>query len=129
MRKQARFQRRLRLPDGRGANFHLPLLIFEEDGATICYCPALDLSGYGNNEAEAIQSYKHIMAEYFQYTTSKKTLLLDLRSRGWKVKALSRKMTPPDFSELLEKNDHFKRVFENYNFKKISTEVQIPMYA
>ncbi len=53
MSKQGRLlgaKGKLQLESSLNVEFSLPLIIFEEDGATICYCPALDLSGYAKNE-------------------------------------------------------------------------------
>ena len=111
-------------------DFNLPLIIFEEDGVTICYCPALDLSGYGDNENEALDSYNYVMKEYFDYTSKKRTLQQDLKRLGWNIKnSLRKKMEPPSPTKLLERNGNFKRVFDGFNYKKLSTNVQIPALA
>jgi len=57
----------------------IPLIVFQQDNTYIAYCPALDLSGYGNTENEAYESFNVVMGEYFLYTTRKKTLADDLR--------------------------------------------------
>ena len=110
--------------------FNLPIIVFEEDGATICYCPALDLSGYGMNEREARDSFAYVISEYFDYTEKKKTLTSDLRRLGWDVKnSLRKKIVPPSTTKLLDHNANFKRVFENFDYKKSSTPVKIPAFA
>ena len=62
----------------------LPLISFIEDDCYITYCPALDLSGYGENQTEVDQSFEVVLSEYFKYTVNKKTLAEDLRKMGWK---------------------------------------------
>jgi len=46
---------------------NVPLILFEEDGAQIVYCPALDVSGYGKDETEAKQSFEVSLGEFFRY--------------------------------------------------------------
>lgn len=116
------------LSSGEAIKFVLPLILFEEDGATICYCPAIDLSGYGKNETEAMKSYQISIGEYFLYTARKKTLKADLTRLGWTIKkSLSKKMIPPTMSKSLETNENFSRIFNNFDFKKIETNVKIPV--
>ena len=74
----------------------LPLISFVEDDVHFVYCPALDLTGYGNNESEAKNSFTQTLKIYFDYTTNKKTLQKDLEDHGWKVKR-NRKLKAPDF--------------------------------
>ena len=122
---------RVLLDGDRGAiNFNLSLLIFEEDGAIIVYCPPLDLAGYGNNEEEAKKSFEIVVSEYFDYTTKKETMLSDLKRLGWHIKkSLNKSMTPPEDSYLLSKNENFKRIFETHDYRKTSMPVQIPTLA
>ena len=109
---------------------NLPLIIFEEGGAIICYCPALDLSGYGVNEMEALESYQYVLAEYFNDTMETNTLGKDLKRLGWKIYgAHHKKLTPPAVTKLLESNSNFKRVFEKFDYKKLSTNVHFPNFS
>lgn len=105
----------------------LPLIIFSEEGTHVTYCPALDLSGYGNNEQEARDSFSLVLSEYLSYTIRKKTLASDLSKHGWKVnKKLRKGATPPSIENLLKTNEDFNRVFNQYDFKKTETTVEIP---
>jgi len=77
-----------------------------------------------------MDNYRYVLTEYLDITFKKKTLMTDLKRLGWQVgKSLSKKMSPPKIEDLLEKNINFKRAVEKYDFKKISTNVQIPVYA
>jgi hypothetical protein len=105
----------------------IPLIIFQDDNAFIVYCPALDLSGYGNTEEEANNSFRITLSEYFRYTVNKKTLATDLEKHGWKLKSSLRKSAiPPTIGQLLESNEDFNRIFNTYDFKKTDTTVEIP---
>jgi len=75
--------------NGNDANveFQLPVISFIDDNTNIIYCPALDLSGYGNDELEARASFDTVVEEYLEYTTKKKTLLADLKKLGLRRKS------------------------------------------
>lgn len=47
---------------------NIPIIIFEEDNVQIVYCPALDVSGYGKDEAEAYSSFKISIHEFFRHS-------------------------------------------------------------
>ena len=103
------------------------IIIFEEDNSTIVYCPALDLSGYGSDEREALDAFKTVTLEYLKYRDNKNTLFQDLSAHGWVIPKHSRqKLAPPPMSELLTNNNEFNRVFNNLPFKKIDEEFAIP---
>jgi len=105
----------------------LPVIIFQDGGSEIVYCPALDLSGYGKDENEAKKSFKVALGEFFRYTTNKNTLRLELQRLGWELKKNKKKpMLPPSMSRLLEENDNFSNIFNNYPFRKIDEKIEIP---
>ena len=108
-------------------NVNLSLIIFEEEGSSIVYCPALDVSGYGFNENEAIESCEVSLGEFFQYSLHKKTFISELKRMGWTIKKSKTKpMTPPTMSKMLEGNANFNHIFNNYPFKKINEQIAIP---
>ena len=108
----------------------VPVLSFKEDQAYIIYCPALDLSGSGNTESEAKESFAIVVSEYLNYTTHKGSLWTDLKKLGWSIQKSKKKpATPPPMSELLENNEEFSRIFDNYPYKKFDTGVSLPAYA
>ena len=105
---------------------NLPMISFEEDGSQILYCPALDISGYGNSEKEAFESFQIALSEFLLYTTHKNTLEKELISLGWSVKKKHRKMIPPSMQKLLVNNDNFGRIFNNFPFRKFDQPVTLP---
>jgi hypothetical protein len=108
----------------------LPVLSFKDDNAHIIYCPALDLSGSGNTESQAKESFAITVTEYLDYTTNKGTLFNDLKKLGWTIHKNKKKLaSPPPMSELLENNEEFSRIFDNYPYKKFDTGVSLPAYA
>mgnify|MGYP000945612777 CR=1 FL=1 len=105
----------------------LTIILFKEDETHLVFCPALNLTGYGATEAEAMQSFDVMINEYFHYTTNKNTLSKDLKNLGWKIlKNLRKPATPPNMSYLLSTNEDFKRIFDNYDYRKASTNISIP---
>ena len=109
----------------RTVGVNLSLIIFEDDGKVVVYCPALDISGYGLNEREAIESFKLSLGEFFLYTLQKKTFLSELKKLGWTI-SKSKTMMPPAMSKLLKQNANFSNIFNNYPFKKINEQISIP---
>jgi hypothetical protein len=105
----------------------LPLIEFEEDGSQIIYCPALDVSGYGKDEAEAKQSFEIVLQEFFRYTLNKKTFFNELIRLGWKVKKGHKPMTPPQMCDLLETNENFSRIFNQHDFRKFDKKIEMPV--
>lgn len=61
--------------------------MFQEDGAYIVYCPALDLSAYGQNEEEARKAFEQTFEMHFTYCINKKFLYEDLKKHGWTIKS------------------------------------------
>jgi Zn-finger protein len=105
----------------------LPLIVFKEDNCFISYCPALDLSGYGETELDADKSFEEVLSEYFKYTVHKKTLADDLKKKGWTIrKNLKKCPIPPSMGKLLENNEDFKRIFNNNEFHKTNKTFKIP---
>lgn len=98
----------------------LDVYLFMDGDAYIAYSPALDLSGYGMNEAEAKDSFSIVMEEYINYGLSHKTLVKDLRDHGWKIKSLKqRKMSAPSFDMMLKTNETFKDILQNKEYRKV----------
>ena len=105
----------------------LAIISFNEDDSTIVYCPALDVTGYGKTEKEALESFNVCLGEFFLYTTRKKTFVSELIRLGWKVKKNSPKpMHPPELSKLLESNDNFSRIFNQHPFRKFDQAIEMP---
>jgi hypothetical protein len=105
----------------------LAIISFEEDNSIICYCPALDLAGYGEDEKSAAESFSLALGEFLDYTLKKKTLKAELLRLGWKVTNNKRRpMKPPVMQDLLRSNQNFSRIFDNHDFKKISKSIEMP---
>jgi hypothetical protein len=109
---------------------NLPMIIFEEDGCQVMYCPALDISGYGKTEQEAFSSFEVCISEFFLYTLNKGTFYEELGRMGWNIKKNKNKaITPPTLQHLLESNDNFSRIFNTHPFRKFDTNISLPAVA
>ncbi len=105
----------------------IDLISFEDEGSIVLYCPALDLSGYGNDEQEAKQSFQVVLDQYFSYTLNKGTFNEELKKLGWKVTKSKRKpITPPNLESLLRDNENFSNIFNSHDFKKFTEGIDMP---
>ena len=74
-----------------GGRIHSFITVFKftdkDTNQIISYCPAFDISGYGENEDKALEMLKFSISEYFNYlisTLSNKQMEAELRQLGWK---------------------------------------------
>lgn len=91
------------------------------------YCPALDLTGYGNSAEEAKKSFETIIEEYIRYTHTKKTIFEDLEKLGWATNKRTRRVVSPDFENFLSENDQFKELYLSKNLKKESSNLNLSL--
>ena len=106
----------------------LRVVLFKEDNVTIAFCPALDLVGYGETEAEAKKSFEIVLFEFIDYTKKKGTLEKELQRLGWTRKNKhTSKLMPPDFLESVKNNEELKKVVNNHPFKTYNKPV--PTFA
>lgn len=104
--------------------------LFREDNVFIAYCPALDMSGYGENENEAKKSFEQSMSIYVEYCIRKNTLVADLKKHGWDIKSKrQRKIKSPDISAMMDKIPEFKDIVENKDYVKYSENIGIPAFV
>jgi hypothetical protein len=104
----------------------LSLVEFEEDNVTIIYSPALDLSGYGQSESEAKNSFSEALHEFFRYTTNKLTLDKILKDLGWSVRGSKKqpKFNPPKDSDLVHSNPLYNEIVNNKSYKVSREDVE-----
>ncbi len=74
--------------------------IIKEKECYVAYCPALELSSYGNTEAEAKESFDEALGIFLTETERKGTLEKVLLGLGWTLKQKpSFEYLPPALSE------------------------------
>ncbi len=126
MGKQGRFTGELKT-DNNNIIVNLQMIEFEEDNCTVVYCPALDVSGYGRDLKEATESFNISLHEFFLYGLHKKTIFEELKSMGWIIKHNHRNMQAPALTKLLEENENFSRIFNDFPLRKYDQKVEIPV--
>ena len=107
---------------------NLFVILFEDNGSQIAYCPALNVYGYGETEQEARKSFEVCLGEFFDYTIKKKTLVKELEALGWSIKK-ERKFTAPPFTNLLGSNKYLRKIMDTKDFKKVNEPIVIPSFA
>ncbi len=103
----------------------------DENDVTIIYSPHLDLSGYGENVAEAKKSFEISFADFIDYTLKKKTFGKILKELGWQVKGnikKPKKTIAPKLEDILDKN-YISEIFDSYNVNTYHKEVNIPAFV
>ena len=114
--------------DDKRIRVKLSIVMFEDSGQKVVYCPAIDVYGYGTTETEATESFQTCLEEFFTYSIRKKTLIPELERLGWTIKK-EKKFTPPVFSILLENKRTLSDIFDKRPFKKIDRNFAIPAYV
>ena len=89
------------------------VVLFEEGEAHIAYAPALDLSGYGYSDDEAKASFEIALKQFLEITTTKGTLVSELKRLGWNVSGAKLKVVKsPAFDDLLDTNHSLSKLVE-----------------
>ena len=104
---------------------------FQEDGNTIIYSPAFDLSGYGKDLKEAKHSFEVTLDEFLDYTIKKKTFVKELNRLGWKLKQSDikkKKIKAPELATLITKNDYLAEILNEKNFTKFDQTISVPAF-
>ncbi len=76
------------------------IIILKENGNFVAYCPALELSSYGDTEQEAREAFEEALEIFLEETTHKGTLEKELLKLGWILQQTPRvNYHPPRISE------------------------------
>jgi len=114
----------------KSVNVSLGMYLFKEGESYIVYCPALDLSAYGDSEEHAKKSFADIFAITIKYMLNKNTVKDDLIKHGWQIKSLKqKKIKAPSFETMLKNNESFREILENREYKTYKQHVGIPQFA
>lgn len=100
----------------------------DEKNIHFVYSPGLDLTGYGNNEEEAKNSFKIAFDDFINYTLSKKTLGKVLKDLGWKIKGSlknPKKITAPTIGDSIKNQDYISELFDKYSIQSFHQEVSV----
>jgi hypothetical protein len=115
---------------GNSVKVRLGMYLFKDGEAHIVYCPALDLSAYGDSEEQAKQSFADILGMTIKYMLNKRTMKDDLTKHGWQIKSLKQnKIKAPSFETMLKNNDSFREILEREEYMKYEQDINIPSFA
>jgi len=118
--KAQQFNGRYPMKKGTGISVSLSVILYEEDGIHYAYCAALDILGYGNDEAEARQSFEIMLEEILKYAISEGTLSALLESYGWE------KRQPPKTSDLIARSSELADIVDNKAYRTIREDITLP---
>ena len=81
---------------------YLSAYVFADGNYYVAYCPELDISAAGEDEADARQSLSEVLGIYFDDTISRGTLEEDLQRHGWRKRGST--VATPSPSTLLRRS-------------------------
>lgn len=93
-------------------NVNVQVVLFQEDGMWVAYCPALELSSFGDDKRDAKEAFDEVIQIFLAETDRKGTLERYLLKLGWQLQQKPKPMyNQPYFSlqenkKLLSKNPH-----------------------
>jgi hypothetical protein len=105
-------------------NIQLDIFYLNEEGIFTAYCPALELSSYGNNVEDAQSAFNEALEIFLEDTLQKGTLEKVLLKLGWTLKA----MPKADFEPPKLKVNDIKRL-SHHLIKGGTTRITIPAYS
>lgn len=113
--------------DRHSVKVQLQVLLFIEDDVHYAYIPALDVLGYGQNEAEAKQSLNVCLAEFFRYTLDKNTFASELKRLGWQ--ASNNKYEAPVLTDQVASNEQLREILNHKQYTATWFPVSMPTAA
>jgi len=108
-------------------NIGLGLILWEDNGIFFQYSPALDLTGYGNTETEARESFNYQLNEFVTYTINKGTVYEELERLGWAVNKKKKRIVAPLENELLEENETYRNLITRQGINKTTTNLALAL--
>jgi len=81
----------------------LQVMLYEEGDYFVAYCPALELSSYGENNKDARSAFEDALTIFLEETMSRGTLEKELLSLGWVLqKVPEAKYKPPSLKTTIK---------------------------
>jgi len=126
---QLNFSGRLDYKD-KSVNVNLGMYLFKEGESYIVYCPALDLSAYGDSEEQAKESFTDVFEITIKYMLDENTMKEDLINHGWQIESLKqKKIKAPSFETMLKNNESFREILKEKEYTTYKQHVGIPQFA
>ena len=120
--------------ENQAGSVNVMLLLFhfeDENRVHFIYSPHLDLTGYGENEEEAKNSFKVVFEDFIDYTLKKETLSKVLSSLGWELKgnaAKNKKVLAPSITMIIKDNEYVAEIFDKYPVNTYHQAVGLPSF-
>src|SRR6185312_14277169 len=84
------------------------LISWSDNNVFFQYSPELDMTGYGNSEREAADSFNHILEDFITYTLNKGIIFDELERLGWTTNKKKKRIVAPGEEQLLQDNETYK---------------------
>jgi hypothetical protein len=102
----------------------LAVILFQEAGQYVSYCPALELSSYGDDEQEAKEAFEDALNIFIEETTRKGTLERELLKLGWRLQQHPKpSYKPPTLSSFRDKDGG---LMKRNRARKYDEKVELP---
>jgi predicted RNase H-like HicB family nuclease len=99
------------------------VLIMKEEDTYVAYCPALDLSSYGETEKKALREFGLALDIFMRETDRKGTLERILLKLGWSLQQRPNPVyEPPKFDKA-----KLHRLFKSNAPKVVTEEISVPV--
>lgn len=98
------------------------VLIIKEDETYVAYCPALDLSSYGETEKKALHAFGSALNIFFDEIQRKGTLERILLKLGWSL----RQHPQPIYEPPKMTSAHLLRMFKSKTQSVLTEEIAVP---
>jgi predicted RNase H-like HicB family nuclease len=92
-------QRSLKVTIKARVEVKIQLLLLKEEDSYVAYCPALELSSYGNTIKEAKSAFEDALAIFIEETTKMGTMKDVLLHLGWTLQLEN--YMPPSYSPVI----------------------------
>ena len=99
-------------------NVSVEVALFQEDDIWVAYCPALEVSSYGDDKDEAKESFEEAMQIFLAETERKGTLEKYLLKLGWQLQQKPKVMYNQPQQTLQENRKLLKKSALIYNERK-----------
>ncbi len=100
------------------------LVTFKEDKSFIVYSPSLDLSGYGDTEAEAKKSFETTLTLTVGHCIEKNTFRKMLESLGW-FKGIGSQYKTVGIAAKINTNDYLQQLFNKNKEVKLTNDYEV----
>lgn len=103
-------------------NVKVEVALFQEDGIWVAYCPALEVSSYGDDKDEAREAFEEAMQIFLAETERKGTLEKYLLKLGWQLQQKPKPMYNQPQISIMGNSGILKKSHQIYN-EKVATLV------